>query len=431
MPGRVLVIGAYGLIGGYVTTRLVREGYEVIGSGRSVTVAARRLPMVQWVRADLGRARPEEWARLAEGADAVVNCAGALQDGPRDDLQAAHVEGFARLLEGCSSARVGRFVQISAVGVDEGGGAFRQTKRRAEAALEASDLDWIVLRPGLVLAPAAYGGSALLRGLAAWPGRIPALHPDRPVQTVSVEDVAEGVVRALRVPSGRKAVCDLVADEATTLGDVLKALRAWLGLADRPIREVPAGLGRLAALCANLLALAGWRSPLRSATLDQLAAGVTGRADSAPRVLGFRPRKLADTLAAWPAGVQERWFARLYFLKPLSLATLVMFWAVSGLVGLFQRSEAGAHLVQAGFAPWAAMALVTAGSLLDLLLAVMVAFRGTAATGLRGMILLTLAYLLAATIWTSQLWADPLGPLVKSLPCAVLALVALAMMDER
>jgi uncharacterized protein YbjT (DUF2867 family) len=431
MPERVLVIGAYGLIGGYVAARLVREGHEVLGAGRDIAMARRRFPQVQWAVAELGRTTSSEWARLLEGATAVVNCAGALQDSPRDDLQATHVVGLQALIEGCLAARVERFVQISAVGVDQGDSAFVRTRREAEAALAASALDWIVLRPGLVLAPAAYGGSALLRALAAMPGRIPALHADRPVQTVSVEDVAEGVVRALRVPPGRKAVCDLVADEPTTLGDVLRALRAWLGLPERPLRQAPAWLGALAARAADLLAFAGWRSPLRTAALQQLAGGVTGRADSAPRTLGFRPRGLELTLAGWPAGVQERWFARLYFLKPLSLVCLALFWAVSGLVGLFQRNEAAAPLVAAGVSPAAALILVTAGSLLDLVLAGLVAFRRSAPVGLWGMILVTPAYLLAATIWAPNLWADPLGPLVKALPAAVLALLALAMMEER
>ena len=49
----------------------------------------------------------------------------------------------------------------------------------------------------------------------------------------------------------------------------------------------------------------------------------------------------------------------------------------------------------------------------------------------KGMLALTLVYLVAASILAPELWADPLGPLVKAIPALVLALVALAIWDER
>ena len=72
-----------------------------------------------------------------------------------------------------------------------------------------------------------------------------------------------------------------------------------------------------------------------------------------------------------------------------------------------------------------------AGSLLDLGLAALVCIRGTARAALAGMILVTALYLASASLWLPGLWADPLGPLVKSIPAAMLARVALAVMDER
>jgi len=428
---RVLILGAYGLLGGYVASRLIEDGHEVIGAGRDVAQARRRLPQARWASADLGRTSVADWTHLLEGVTAVVNCAGALQDSPRDDLQAVHIDGLRSLVSACSAAGVRRFVQISAVGVERGDGRFGRTKREADAMLAASDLEWIILRPGLVLAPAAYGGSALLRGLAGFPGMIPALRARALVQTLSVHDLAEAVSRAILLPGAGRVTCDLVAPEKTTLADVLRALRGWLGLPERPVVEVPAALGGVVAKVADAAAFLGWRSPLRSAALLQLAGGVQGRADDAERILSFRPRALAPTLGQWPSGVQERWFARLYFVKPLTLVCLAAFWAISGVVGLRQMASAEALLTRAGFAPQAAQACVSGGSLVDLLLASLVCFRRSAPTALRGMIVVTLAYLAGASVWAPTLWSDPLGPLVKSVPAAFLALAALAMMDER
>ena len=425
---RVVIIGAYGLLGGYVTARLLRDGREVMGIGRDVAAAERRFPSAEWVKADLRRMAAADWRPLLAGADAVVNCAGALQDSPRDDLDATHRRTVSDLAQACAEAGVARFVQISALGVEEAPGRFAETKRAADAALSASPLDWVILRPGLVIAPAAYGGSALLRGLAGFPGAIPALWPDAIVQTVAVEDVAEAVAWALAAPAPLRRRFDLASPEPTRLDDLLRRLRAWQGFPPAPVLAAPVWLGRLAARAADGLAWLGWRSPMRTTALRQLALGVRADASQLPPI---RIRSLAEVLQACPSGAQERWFARLYFAKPLILATLALFWAVSGLLALARTDTSAAALVQGGLDPIAARALVIGGAVSDVGLAVLVAARPTASLALKGMVLLTLGYLAGSLVWAPGLWLDPLGPLVKAVPAAVLAMAALAMMDER
>lgn len=428
---RIVVIGAYGLLGGFVTARLLRNGHEIIGVGRDVAAAERRFPAVRWIAADLRDTQPADWEPVLAGADAVVNCAGALQDSSRDDLQSVHVKTVSVLAGVCAAVGVRRFVQISAVGVERGSGAFGRTKRAADEALRSSALDWVILRPGLVLAPAAYGGSALLRGLAAFPGVIPALNPDSPVQIISVDDVAEAVARSVHPSAPAKITCDLVAPEQTSLGDILLALRSWLGLPPAALLAMPIWIGSLATWTADRLAWLGWRSPMRMAAIEQLLAGVTGRPEDAEEHLGFKPQRLAETLARWPSGVQERWYARLYFVKPVALATLAAFWGLSGVIGPANHAAASRLLTNAAMPYGLAASFVVAGGLADIALALLVCVRRTAPLALKGMILVTAAYLAGGTLWLPELWADPLGPLVKSVPAAVLALALLAMMDER
>ncbi|MEZ5722598.1 MAG: NAD(P)H-binding protein [Paracoccaceae bacterium] len=115
---------------------------------------------MEWVIADIGRMSGDDWRALVAGADVVVNAAGALQDGARDDLVAVHVTAVERMLAALAGSGT-RVVQISAAGVRaeaEAETAFFATKAQGDAALMRSGLDWVVLRPVLVLAPAAYGG---------------------------------------------------------------------------------------------------------------------------------------------------------------------------------------------------------------------------------------------------------------------------------
>jgi uncharacterized protein YbjT (DUF2867 family) len=429
---RVLVVGGYGLIGAYVTSRLHREGCAVVGAGRDIALASRRAPYASWVMIDLRRmGDAARWAHLLVGVDAVVNCAGALQDSPRDDLAATHVSAIQALWEACAIAGIRRVVHISAAGLAAADTRFSRTKREGEALLEATELDWVILRPGLVLAPAAYGGSALLRGLAAFPGFIPALYPDRVVQVVSSEDIAEAVAVCIRPGTPARIAVDLAAGEPTRLRDILQALRAWLGLPAAPVLALPTAAGWLAAAAADLGAVLGWRSPMRSTSLAQLAAGVGAHAEDAQAALGFTPKSLAEVLDGWPSGVQERWFARLYFLKPAGLATLIGFWLASGVIGLTVGREHADALLAPPLPTAVAQGAVAAGGVIDIALAALACARRTAPLALKGMVAATIVYLAGASIVRPELWTDPLGPLVKTLPAAVLALAVLAMMSER
>ncbi|WP_419318236.1 SDR family oxidoreductase [Caulobacter sp. ErkDOM-E] len=429
---RIAVIGAYGLIGSYVSARLAADGHAVVGVGRDIEAARRRQPALDWRRADLGVASVEAWTSLLANVDAVVNCAGALQDSPRDDLKAVHVEGVGRLIQACQCAGVRRIVHISAAGVgSERTTAFNATKLKSEALLAQSALEWIILRPGLVFAPAAYGGTALLRGLAGFPGASPVVFGDSLVQTIGAEDLAVAVALCLKPEAPTRVSLDLVHGEALTLIDLVGRLRGWLGL--RPVRAVrlPLVLARVTATASDALAWLGWRSPMRTVALEQLRMGVRGRAEDAAR-LGWAPRSFDALLAAAPSGVQERWFARAYFAKPAILSCLFAFWLLSGLIGLtVGLKDAIAVLTASGMDAGLAAGAVIGGSLIDIALALLLIWRPTAARALQGMLLVTCGYLLGGAVVRPDLWLDPMGPLLKSIPAAFLALAALTTLDER
>jgi len=430
---RVLVVGGNGLIGSYLVARLHADGHDVVALGRNLDAARRRMPWADWIRADLRRMRAAcDWTNAIEGVDAVVNCAGALQDSPQDDLAAVHVEAATALYEACELASVRRVVLISAAGAAPGRATrFNDTKLAGEAALRRTGLEWLILRPGLVLAPAAYGGTALLRGLAALPGVLAMAYPLSPVQVVSIDDVAEAVARALLPTTRPSQALDLLSPEVTSLRQILLGLRAWLGLKPAPVVAAPEWLANVAGRIADGLAVLGWRSPMRTTSIAQLAAGVTGDPAPAKDGLGLEPRNLDALLASWPSGVQERWFARLYFVKPAVLVTLAGYWAASGLISLTVGFTAAIRALSSGLPHAAGVTLVVGGSLIDLAIGAGIAVRRTSTRALQGSLLVSAAYLVAGSILRPDLWSDPFGPFLKILPAALLAIVALAIMEDR
>jgi uncharacterized protein YbjT (DUF2867 family) len=344
---RVLVTGAYGLIGSACLARLHAEGHELIAAGRSLTVARRRFPYARWIEADFARlGDATAWQPLLAGIDAVVNCVGVLQDSARDDVERIQLTGTVALFDASVRAGVKRIVHISAIGAQaDGPSAFSRTKAAAEAHLRTLGLDWIVLRPALVISTAAYGGSAMLRAIAAFPRCVPVIAADARIQVIGVDDVAETVARAVAAGAPSRVAWDVAHPQVHTLADIAAAIRGWLGFAPRAPLPLPRAVARIIAAAADAVGWLGWRSPARSTSLAQLAAGVVGDPGPWIKATGMAPKSLGDVLAARASNVQDRWFARLYLLKPLAIVLLAASATVIGLAELVASSRLAAAVV--------------------------------------------------------------------------------------
>src|SRR3954470_13524631 len=313
---RILLIGASGLIGSAVAARLRRDGNEIVAVGRGGGPAVRRVPVDRWVTLDLrGTTAPETWLPHLHDIDAVVNCAGVLQHSSRDSPGNVHREMPVALWKACETMGVRRVVHFSALGVDRGGITdFSKSKIEGDEALAASDLDWVILRPSVVVGRPAYGGSALFRGLAALPV-FPRPAEAGPVEVVQLDDVVETVARLLEPGAESRVALELAGPDRLAFAEIVAAYRRWLGW--RPARSftAPGWLMGLAYRAGDALAWLGWRPPVRSTAGVEIRRGATGDNKEWRRVTGLEPQSLADALAAHPASVQERWFARLYLLK--------------------------------------------------------------------------------------------------------------------
>ena len=137
LPGRVLLLGAAGLIGSAVLARLATERVPVRAVTRRGAVNSAG---VEWRVLDLARlVEPDDWLPHLEGVEAVVNCAGVLQGG--DGVRAVHVDSARALYAACERAGVRRVVHLSAIGVERGAlSEFSATKRAGEEALMGTAL---------------------------------------------------------------------------------------------------------------------------------------------------------------------------------------------------------------------------------------------------------------------------------------------------
>ena len=433
---KILVLGASGLIGRFVTDDLRGRGFEVLGVARNLPASQKNsshdleLPVMAMDAAALAKLLSER------SIDVVVNCLGVLQDAPGSDTNAVHRDFVARLLQAIqSSGRTIRLVHISIPGTAETDRtAFATTKREAERLIAASGIAYAILRPGFVVAPAAYGGSAMLRALAALPIDLPATERTAPFQPVAVGDIAATIAwLAERGPAEAPAASwDLMQSQAITLGGVIGHFRHAFGTKDWPRLALPSFLLDLGCKLGDCTSWLGWMSPVRTTAIAELRRGVTGDPAGWMSATGIVPKTIGQMVGSRAATIQDKWFARLFLVKALVITSLVLFWLVSGFIALVISYDAAAGILRANNFPSALVGPITVvTSLMDMSIGVLIAFRRSCAFGLVAGIVASLGYMAGAAILTPDLWIEPLGALVKTGPAIVLMLVALLILDNR
>jgi uncharacterized protein YbjT (DUF2867 family) len=435
---KILLLGASGLIGRFVTDDLRDRGFDVIGIARRFSPSQKttafdlEIPVMSMDTAALTA------LVNSHGIDIVVNCLGVLQDGPGSDTGAVHRDFVARLLQAIRvSDRTIRLVQLSIPGdAQEDRTAFSTTKREAERLIAASGVAYAILRPGFVVAPAAYGGSAMLRALAALPIDLPAAESATPFQPVAIEDIAATIAWLAKRDIGDAAtdavIWDLMQPQPITLGRVIDQFRWSFGTSQMLRVAPPALLIDFGAKLGDLAAWLGWMPPMRSNAIAELRRGVVGDPSGWIAATGIVPKTIAQTVGQRSATIQDKWFARLFLVKALVIASLGLFWVVSGFIALAISYRAAADVLSShGFPPALVAPVTILTSLMDMSIGVLIAFRRTAAVGLIAGIVASLGYMVGAAILTPDLWIEPLGALVKTGPAIVLMLVALLTLDNR
>jgi nucleoside-diphosphate-sugar epimerase len=196
------VIGGAGGVGRRLTSLLTAAGDEVSGLHRNPAQAdvVERAGGTSVVF-DLVAGTTEELATLLEGHDAVVFSAGAHGTG-REQTTLIDGQGLEKTVDASRQAGVARFVLVSVFPeagrsreTNDGFEHYMRVKKAADVYLTATDLDWVVVRPGtLTDSP---GTGTVHAGWAI------------PYGDVHRDDVAAFLAAVLHEPRLRHAVVEL------------------------------------------------------------------------------------------------------------------------------------------------------------------------------------------------------------------------------
>jgi uncharacterized protein YbjT (DUF2867 family) len=95
-------------------------------------------------------------AEFVEGADAVVFAAGAGPGSGPQRKRTVDLGGAVKLLDAAQATGARRYLMVSSIGAGDPSSAsgpmrpYIEAKAEADAALSASDLDWTIVRPGML-----------------------------------------------------------------------------------------------------------------------------------------------------------------------------------------------------------------------------------------------------------------------------------------
>jgi len=217
---RIAVVGGHGQVARHLLVALRRSEHDVVALVRREEYRSELESRGAEVRLlDIERDDAAAFAAAFDGCDAVVFAAGGGPDGNRERKRTVDLEGSLKSVEGSRLAGIARFVQVSAInvddplpaGTDDVWRAYVEAKRDADAALRASSLDWTIIRPGRLTDDPATG----LVALGPDVGRGDITRADVAAVLAAVLDEPGSVGKQWNVVNGEVPVATAVTSTAT------------------------------------------------------------------------------------------------------------------------------------------------------------------------------------------------------------------------
>ncbi|MDP5086079.1 MAG: complex I NDUFA9 subunit family protein [Yoonia sp.] len=200
MSKLVTIFGGSGFVGRYIARRMAKEGWRVRVAVRNTNEAmfVRPYGVVGQVEPVFCNIRDDaSVAAVTQGADAVVNCVGVLDETGKNTFAAVQAEGAARIARIAAAHGVARMVHISAIGADaEAPSQYSQTKAAGEAGVLQYMPDAVILRPSIIFGAEDQFFNRFA-GMSRLGPILPIIGAGTRFQPVFVDDVAAAAVKGV------------------------------------------------------------------------------------------------------------------------------------------------------------------------------------------------------------------------------------------
>jgi uncharacterized protein YbjT (DUF2867 family) len=188
------VTGATGFVGGHVLDQAAALGLEL----RALTRRAQPPRHgVTWVSGTLDDA--DALDQCMAGADAVLHIAGVINAPDEQGFITGNVTGTAQVMAAAQRANIQRFIHVSSLAAREPAlSAYGRSKAQSETLLQASALDWTIVRPPAVYGP---GDRETLELYRMAKHRVVMLPPGGRLSLIEAGDLARLLLRLIDAPA--------------------------------------------------------------------------------------------------------------------------------------------------------------------------------------------------------------------------------------
>lgn len=310
-PGRILLTGASGYLGGRLLHVLEKSGAEVRCMARRPDLLVSRVaPETEVVYGDL--LKPESLAKALAGIETtfyLVHSMGSQGDFEAEDRRAATAFAAA-----AKAAGVRRIIYLGGLG--EGSDLSRHLASRQEVGriLRESGVQTIEFRASIIIG----SGSLSFEMIRALVHKLPVMITPKWVgslaQPIAIEDVVEYMVAAIHHEGARSEVYEIGGADKASYRDIMAEYARQRGLR-RYFITVPVLTPRLSSLWLGLV------TPIYARVgrklIDSLSNDTVAHDDKALKAFAVRPRGLAEAIKRAFAN-EDRAFAQTRWSDALS-----------------------------------------------------------------------------------------------------------------
>lgn len=229
---KIAVTGGNGFAGKDFIRALQLQGEH------QIVVVARRAgdaqPSVSFEIADINNA--ESLVKAFAGCDAVVHCAGINKEVGEQTYERVHVQGTANVVSACKHQGIRKVVLTSFLKARPGtDSAYHESKWQAEELCRKSDLDYTVLKPGVIYGKGDHMISHMAKALMLSPV-FGLIGGDVALRPIALQDFSQVLIASLHDRRMDRATYAVLGGEKLLLSE---AARRVAGAMKRPVLPLP------------------------------------------------------------------------------------------------------------------------------------------------------------------------------------------------
>lgn len=301
MTQLVTIFGGSGFVGRYIARRMAKEGWRVRVAVRNPNEAMHVKPY-----GSVGQVEPllcnvnndESVAAMVDGADAVVNCVGILDEHRSNTFDAIHSEAADRISRIAAEKCTPRLVHFSALGADiESESEYARTKAEGEAAVELNFPNAMILRPSIIFG-AEDNFFNRFASMSRFGPVLPVVGAETKFQPVYVDDIAQAAVMGI-LGNAEGGVYELGGQDVDTFRGLMERMldvvqrRRMIVNIPNPIANIIASLMSFgSAISLGILPRMITRDQIKSLETDN----VVSEGAKSMETLGIKPTAMAAIL---------------------------------------------------------------------------------------------------------------------------------------